>query len=48
MREQTRILIVDDERAVRDMLRRGLEQAGYRCETASNANEAIYVLSVEA
>jgi two-component system, OmpR family, phosphate regulon response regulator PhoB len=34
------ILIVDDEAAIREMIRVGLELAGYQCLEASNAQEA--------
>lgn len=34
------ILIVDDETAIRDMLRTALEMANYRCLEASNAQDA--------
>lgn len=34
------ILIVDDEAAIREMIRVGLELAGYECLEASNAQEA--------
>ena len=34
------ILIVDDERFVREVLVRALEREGHNCETASNAAEA--------
>ncbi|WP_347332550.1 phosphate regulon transcriptional regulator PhoB [Marinimicrobium locisalis] len=36
-----RILIVDDEAAIRDMLRVALEMADYECIEASNAQEAL-------
>ena len=36
-----RILIVDDEAAIRDMLRVALEMAEYECIEASNAQEAL-------
>ncbi len=34
------ILVVDDERAIREMIELALQQAGYRCLQASNAHEA--------
>ena len=40
-----KILVVDDERAVRDSLRRALELEGYEIELASNGQEALYRLS---
>ncbi len=35
------ILVVDDEQAVRDVLSEGLNDSGYRCETASDGVEAL-------
>jgi two-component system, OmpR family, response regulator MprA len=37
-----RILVVDDERAVRDSLRRALELDGYEVELAADGREALY------
>ncbi len=39
-----RILVVDDERAVRDSLRRALELEGYEIELAGDGREALYRL----
>jgi two-component system response regulator MprA len=39
-----RILVVDDERAVRDSLRRALELEGYEIELAGDGAEALYRL----
>ncbi len=39
-----KILVVDDERAVRESLRRALELEGYEIELAADGNEAIYRL----
>ena len=36
-----KILIVDDERAVRESLRRALELEGYEVELASDGEEAL-------
>jgi putative two-component system response regulator len=44
VRGVSRILIVDDERPVREMLARWLRTAGYRCECAADTNEAAAVL----
>ena len=41
---QMRILVVDDERAVRDSLRRALELEGYEIELAGDGREALYRL----
>jgi len=42
-----RILIVEDERAIREMVGLALGQAGYRCLEAGNAHEAEAVLRAE-
>ncbi len=39
--EETWVLVVDDDRAIRDVLRRHLKSAGYRVRTAEDAIEAI-------
>src|ERR671935_419627 len=39
-----KILVVDDERAVRDSLRRALELEGYEIELAADGREALYRL----
>ena len=39
-----KILVVDDERAVRDSLRRALELEGYEIELAGDGNEALSTL----
>jgi two-component system phosphate regulon response regulator PhoB len=41
------ILIVDDEAAIRDMVRLALEIAGYRVSDASNAHQAMKMLEQE-
>jgi len=43
-----RILVVDDERAVRDSLRRALELEGYEIELAGDGREALYRLGSDA
>jgi two-component system, OmpR family, response regulator MprA len=43
-----KILVVDDERAVRDSLRRALELEGYEIELAENGREALDRLDAEA
>jgi two-component system response regulator MprA len=40
--------VVDDERAVRESLRRALELEGYEIELAADGNEALYRLESEA
>ena len=37
-----KILVVDDERAVRESLRRALELEGYEIELAADGTEALY------
>jgi len=37
---QARVLIIDDEHAVRDVVRRALERAGYACAVAADTAEA--------
>jgi putative two-component system response regulator len=44
-KEKTRILIVDDEKSIRDMLYRLLEITGYICTTAPDAIKARAILS---
>ncbi len=44
--EQVRVLVVDDEEAVRDLLQRILEGAGYQVTTATNGQEALYKVSL--
>ena len=39
-----KILVVDDERAVRESLRRALELEGYEIELAGDGSEALYRL----
>ncbi|MDR0972581.1 MAG: response regulator transcription factor [Prevotellaceae bacterium] len=41
MREETRILVVDDEEDICDILRFNLEDAGYLVDTANSAEEAL-------
>jgi two-component system response regulator MprA len=43
-----KILVVDDERAVRDSLRRALELEGYDIELAGDGREALYRLDGDA
>src|SRR5438045_2614546 len=43
-----RILVVDDERAVRESLRRALELEGYEIELADDGQEALYRLESQA
>jgi two-component system response regulator MprA len=42
--ERVKILVVDDERAVRDSLRRALELEGYEIELAADGSEALAAL----
>lgn len=41
----TRIVVVDDEAAIRALLRTMLEEAGHDVELASSGREAVHVLS---
>ncbi len=43
--EQRRILVVDDEQTVRDILQRTLEKEGYDVITAANGQEALDKIS---
>ena len=42
-----RILVVDDDRQIRDLVQRLLERAGYTCTTAASAGEAAELLDAE-
>ncbi len=44
--EQVRVLVVDDEEAVRNLLQRILEGASYQVTTAANGREALYKVSL--
>ena len=44
--EQVRVLVVDDEEAVRNLLQRILEGAGYQVTTAANGKEALSKVSL--
>jgi two-component system phosphate regulon response regulator PhoB len=41
----TKVLVVDDETAILDMIRFGLEQAGLQARTAANAYDALLCIS---
>ena len=43
--DRIRILVVDDEETVRDLLQRSLEEAGYDVVAAANGEEALYEMS---
>jgi two-component system, OmpR family, alkaline phosphatase synthesis response regulator PhoP len=45
--EKHRILVVDDEPDLREILQCNLESAGYRVDTAASAEEALHLLSPE-
>ncbi len=44
--EQVRVLVVDDEEGVRNLLQRILEGVGYQVTTAANGKEALYKVSL--
>jgi DNA-binding response OmpR family regulator len=44
---QKRILVVDDERAIRELVRRLLVSAGYECATAGSSADAAELLTRE-
>ncbi len=44
--EQVRVLVVDDEETVRNLLQRILEGAGYQVTTVANGREALYQVSL--
>ena len=44
--EQVRVLVVDDEEGVRNLLQRILSEAGYQVTTAANGQEALYKVSL--
>lgn len=45
-REQLRVLVVDDEENVRNLLQRILGEAGYNVTTAASGKEALYKVSL--
>lgn len=45
--EKKRILVVDDEKSIRDFLRETLAEAGYDVETAASAQEAWFAVTSE-
>ncbi len=44
-KNQPAVLVVDDEAAIRDMMRFALEQAGMKVQSAANAHEALLSIS---
>jgi len=44
--EQVRVLVVDDEESVRNLLQRILEGPGYQVTTVANGKEALYKVSL--
>ncbi len=44
MGQQTRILVVDDEKSITEFIRLGLEQEGYEVGTASDGRQALRVI----
>jgi two-component system KDP operon response regulator KdpE len=47
MMSQTSVLVVDDEKSLRDFVRRNLEVRGYKVLTASNGLEALAVFTAD-
>jgi len=45
--EQEKVLVVDDEESVRNLLKRILEKAGYQVFTAADGKEALYKVSLQ-
>lgn len=45
--ERLRVLVVDDEEAVRNLLQRILQEVGYEVTTAANGQEALYKVSLQ-
>jgi putative nucleotidyltransferase with HDIG domain len=45
--DQNHILIVDDEKSIRDSLYEAMKLTGYRCSVASNGKEALTILEKE-
>lgn len=43
--KQPRVLVVDDESAIRDMISFALERAGMECQSASDAQEALLAIN---
>ena len=41
MNKQARILVVDDEKVLRDIVSRALAKLGHECVTAANGEEAL-------
>ncbi len=48
MSRQTHVLVVDDEKTLRDIVSRALAKLGHRCVTAANGEEALALLSKQA
>jgi len=44
--EQMRVLVVDDEENVRNLLKRIMEEGGYQVTTAADGKEALYYVSL--
>jgi len=44
MQEKPRLLVVDDEHAIAELLSRHLEEEGYRCSLAFDGEEALEAL----
>lgn len=44
---ETRVLVVDDEQPIRNLVNRAVQNAGYACQTAGDGQEALEILERE-
>ncbi|HPX12093.1 MAG TPA: response regulator, partial [Syntrophales bacterium] len=44
---ETRVLVVDDEQPIRNLVNRAVQNAGYACQTAGDGQEALEILKRE-
>ncbi|MBU0732908.1 MAG: response regulator [Proteobacteria bacterium] len=42
--DRVHILVVDDEKELRDLMQEGVERSGYECSVASDGLEALKIL----
>src|SRR5271168_4915250 len=43
----TRVLVVDDDEGVRNMVRKGLQRAGFEVVTAANVSDALWHIATQ-